>query len=123
MALYVITQLDSTVFLPHTFDDTSFSSVSCAHILATTLDNTTMIQTITGLDAATDYSCCVEAQYTDSSENSRACADGTTLDGSKNLFYADLQAQYYVFCTYIVYISIHCHKCAIIPAIIIMTGL
>ncbi len=105
LCLTILLNIDSRLrcFSPScTFDDLLFSSVSCAHILATTIDDTMTTQTIIGLDAATDYSCCVEAQYTDSSENNQACADGTTLDGSECLY--SLQIYSLVLCL----LHIHC---------------
>ncbi len=43
--------------------------------------------TVTGLRPFTQYNCCVEAQYSDSRENARACAIATTAEGCKFTVY------------------------------------
>ena len=64
--------------------------MSCGQASQTTFDASTTNITITGLAAATSYSCCVTALYSDVTENAERCGDGTTLEGSKTLLLTEL---------------------------------
>jgi hypothetical protein len=55
---------------------------------ALTVDSSTYSLTASSLSPYTTYTCCVEAIYTDSSENSMACDTITTLEGGE-LYYRE----------------------------------
>ena len=50
-----------------------------------TQDNSTFNLIANNLYPYTNYSCCVEAQYTDETENANVCATVATLEGCKSL--------------------------------------
>ena len=50
-----------------------------------TVDSTTFNLTAQSLSPYTTYMCCVEATYTDSSENSSACSTATTMEGGQGM--------------------------------------
>ena len=54
-----------------------------SNTVSQTQDNSTFNLLVTNLYPYTNYSCCIEAQYTDETENANACATVATLEGCK----------------------------------------
>ena len=52
-----------------------------------TQDNSTFNLIVNNLYPYTNYSCCIEAQYTDETENANVCATVTTLEGCKSILF------------------------------------